>query len=163
MGQNGRTTPRCNLARTLGAMLALGVTTVHAQDVATLDGTWEGSLTMVHGAGLRQQDSPPQTWRLVINGDTARAFILRGGKVEEIKPGKFRLPRDRSNAVMTAVDSGRDTDGEWIETEAFELLFKSPGDVLVTFAGAVNNVSEPLDKPTSKFMTLRTGEFHPAK
>jgi hypothetical protein len=158
---------RSSLLRRLGAagavVGALAFGPAFPQDAASLDGAWQGSLTMVHGPGLGERDFPAQTWRILINGDTARAYILREGKTEEIKAGQFHLSRDRSNAVITAVDSGKDKDGEWIETEAFELLLRSPGEILVTFAGAVNNVGESLDKPTSKFMTVRTGVFHPVK
>lgn len=155
--------PWRRLGQAVAVVGALAFSPAFAQGAAPLDGAWEGSLAMVHGAGLGERDYPPQTWRFVIAGDTARAFLLRDGKTQEIKPGKFRLLRERSNAVMTAVDSGKDKDGEWIETEAFELLQRSPEEVLVTFAGAVNNVAQSLDQPTSKFMTVRTGVFHPVK
>jgi len=61
--------------------------------MGNIDGTWEGDLSVVHGPGLQARDYPPQRWRFVIHGDSARAFILRDGKVQEIKSGKFKMQR----------------------------------------------------------------------
>jgi hypothetical protein len=57
---------------------------IEAQEMGNIDGTWEGDLSVVHGPGLQAPDYPPQRWRFVIQGDSARAFILRDGKVQEI-------------------------------------------------------------------------------
>ena len=122
-------------------ILILGVSSLsaRAQDTGALDGTWEGTLTRIHGAGLDPKDYPEQTWRIAVQGETVRMFIQRDGKFLEIKPGKFRMIRDLNNTLIYSLDSGSDSDGPWIETEVWSILKKSPTTLGITFAGAINN------------------------
>ena len=153
-----------NICRTISLLLSfLAVFAMSGSSAATqpgtLDGMWEGKLTRIHGPGLTERDAPPQTWRFVIEGDIVHVFIIRDGQVQEVKSGRFRIQRHMTNAVISAVDSGGDSDGTWVESEAFTLLLKRPDTVGVIFAGAINNVSSPLDQPISKMLSVATGDF----
>ena len=134
-----------------------------AEDLGPIDGAWEGALDYIHGSGLLQRKYPPQTWRIVLDNNTAHMFIIRDGKLQEVHPGKFKVERLRTNVIVYGVTSGRDNDGEWIESSSFILLQTAPDALGVTSAGAVNNANLPLDRDISKFFSVQTGIFHRVK
>jgi hypothetical protein len=136
---------------------------VKAQQSDSIDGTWQGTLDYVHGAGLLARVHPPQIWRLTIQGASVRAFLISDGKAREIKSGKYKIERYMTNAVIYVIDTGKDSDGTWIETETFLLLQKTPDTLGVTFAGAINNTSLPLDRDISKAFNVMTGDFSRTK
>ena len=134
-----------------------------AQDLGPIAGAWEGALDYIHGPGLLQRKYPPQTWRIALDNNTAHMFIIRDGKLQEVHPGKFKVERLRTNVIVYGVTSGRDSDGEWIESSSFILLQTGPDTLGVTSAGAVNNANLPLDRDISKFFSVQTGVFHRVK
>jgi hypothetical protein len=129
------------------------------QTASVFEGTWEGTFTQVPVPGLREKRYPPQTWRLVVRGNTASMFI-RGndGKFPEVKRGVFKIAQHLTNALVYSIDSGRDRDGLWIETESWLLIQKAPDTLGVLFAGAVKNPGTS-DPEILNFFTVRTGEF----
>ena len=149
----------------LGSILSLAVFTgigpgrAEAKDRDSLDGTWEGLLTPVQGQGFNEHASPPRRWRFVLSGASARVFLIVGSELGEVKPGQFQLRRQGGNALISSLDSGRDDDGNWTETEAFLILQKTPDLLQVLFSGAVSNNSLPSDSALRHFFTVSTGDF----
>jgi hypothetical protein len=131
---------------------------VNAQEPGKAEGTWEGTMTMVHGAGLRDKDYPPQVWRMIVQGNAARMFI-RGdqGRFTEIKPGIFKIAQHMSNALVYSIDSA--SDSSWIETEAWLFIQKDPNVLLAMFSGAVKNPTTN-NPEILNYFAVRTGEFH---
>ncbi|MCC8969774.1 hypothetical protein [Bradyrhizobium brasilense] len=121
-------------------------------------GTWEGSLEYVKGKGLRNPDWPPETWRLIIGDSAVQVFnVSRNDK--EVKPGKFAISRYRTNTLIFAMDSGKDEDGTWVETESFVLTAAGPSILNATLSGAVNNVDLPREQELSSFLYVAIGQF----
>jgi len=84
-----------------------------AEDFDSLDGTWEGDLKSVDLTG---EGKATTSWRrIIIQDGQARVFYKRDEKINEAKPGKFRVERQLTNAVIVAIDSGHDSDGTWVE------------------------------------------------
>ena len=133
---------------------------ISAQDVASIDGTWEGRLDWVHAPGLLAREYPFQVWRIVLQGNSAKLFIIRDGKPQEVHPGTWKVERLESNVLIHTVTSGSDSDGRWIETSSFVLLKRDPETLGVITAGAVNNTREPLTSDISKYFQVQTGNFH---
>lgn len=134
-----------------------------SQDFGPIEGTWEGSLSYLKGEGLRNPEWPPDFWRLMIQANSVRVFFKRGGnteEVKEVKPGKYKIERYMTNVIIFSIDSGRDDDSVWVETEAFLLTQKAPNVMVGALTGAVNNVDLPIDQDISKFVYAATGEFH---
>jgi hypothetical protein len=123
--------------------------------LGSLDGTWEGELTSTGKDG-----KPAQAWRrIVISGDSAKVFIQRGGKTEEIKTNAFHVQRHLANAVVLSIDSAIDDEGLWIETWCFVVTLKDPNTLLTEFSRVVNNANLPLSVDHSKFTSTASGEL----
>ncbi|MBR1201042.1 hypothetical protein JQ574_34110 [Bradyrhizobium sp. AUGA SZCCT0158] len=125
------------------------------------EGTWEGELQYQKGGGLYNPDWPPDVWRLTIKDNAARVFIKRDAAEDfkESKPGKYKMEIYMTNVLIFAITSGGDEDGVWVETQTFVLTQKGPDTLGAILAGAVNNTEQPLDRETSKFFYLGTGEL----
>jgi hypothetical protein len=144
-------------------LLGLWAPSSSAEDTGPIDGVWEGTLDWVHGPGLQKREYPSQVWRMVLEGDNAKMFIVRNGKLQEVHPGKWKVERLGSNVLIHGITSGTDSDGQWIETSSFILLKRDPNTLGVVHAGAVNNVGLPLTSDISKFFSVQTGNFHRAQ
>ena len=115
-----------------------------AQPLEALDGTWEGSLGPAQGPGLTPL-TKPMVVRIVISGTKGQVFIRRnGGAMDEVKPGAFRIMRLKSNAIVAAIDSGKDKDGTWVESWDFAVTLKDPTTLIADWYRIVNNVDQPL-------------------
>jgi hypothetical protein len=137
---------------------------VQDQGLGPLNGTWEGELAVVDYRNMAEPDRSklsPTTWRrLVIQEAAAKVFYkTKEGEVREVKPGAFRVQRHLSNAVVTAIDSGQDKDGTWVETWLFAVTQKDRTTLTVEAARLVNNVNLPLTVPYSKFALAWAGEL----
>jgi hypothetical protein len=131
----------------------------NAQTAGGFDGTWEGTFTQQPVPGLRKKIYPPQTWRMMVQGDSVRMFISRNGTFSEIKPGGFHFSQSNTNALVSSVDSGSDSDGPWVETESWLLLRTDPDTLSVLFAGGVENPTAK-DPELLHFFSVSTGAFH---
>jgi hypothetical protein len=125
-------------------------------------GTWEGELQYQKGVGLYNPDWPPDVWRLIVNDNEARVFYKRDAAEDfkESKPGKYKMETYMTNVLIFAFGSGGDDDGVWVETQSFVLTQKDPDTLGAVLAGAVNNTNLPLDRETSKFLYVGTGDFY---
>ncbi|HEV2737820.1 MAG TPA: hypothetical protein VGU66_04490 [Candidatus Elarobacter sp.] len=131
-----------------------------AQDLGTLDGTWEGNLVVV---ALPNATGPPHpfTIRIVIDGANARVFThaTSGGPFHEVKPGVFRVARLGPNGVIIAMEQGQDDEGTWVETWTYTVTLKQPDTLIANFYRVVNNVNLPLTVDHSKFSEAQAGEL----
>ena len=84
-----------------------------AEDFGSLDGTWEGDLKRIDLTG--EGKSTTAWWRrIIIEGGRGRVFYKSDEKINEAKPGKFRVERRLANAVIVAINSGNDNEGTWV-------------------------------------------------
>ncbi len=129
-----------------------------AEDFGPLDGTWEGELRNVDMEG-KGRTGP--TWqRVVIQDGKATVFYKKkDGQIFEVKPGKFQVQRHLTNALVFAIDSGRDKDGVWVETWAFAITQKDRNTLIANFIRVVNNNDLPLTAEYSKFSVAAAGEL----
>ncbi len=128
-----------------------------AEDFGSLDGTWEGDLKSVDLTG---EGKVTTSWRrIIIQDGQARVFYKRDEKINEVKPGKFRVERQLTNAVIVAIDSGHDNEGTWVETWAFAVTQKDKNTLITNFMRQVNNINLPLSVSYSKFSAAATGEL----
>lgn len=127
------------------------------------NGTWEGQLSPVDSRDLRTTDRSklaPATVQLIIEEPDARVFAKSAdGKLEEVKPGEFKVARRISNGAIMAIDSGTDDDGTWVETWLFAVTAKDKDTLLVELVRQVNNVNLPLTTDYSKFANTWAGEL----
>jgi len=113
-----------------------------AEDFGSLDGTWEGDLKSIDLTG---EGKATTAWRrIIIQDGQARVFYKRDEKINEVKPGKFRVERQLTNAVIVAIDSGNDNKGTWVETWAFAVTQKDKNTLITNFMRQVNNINLPL-------------------
>ncbi len=128
-----------------------------AEDFGSLDGTWEGDLKSIDLTGEGQATT---SWRrIIIQDGQARIFYKRDEKINEVKPGKFRVERQLTNAVIVAIDSGHDNEGTWVETWAFAVTQKDKNTLITNFMRQVNNINLPLSVGHSKFSAVAAGEL----
>jgi TonB family protein len=125
----------------------------------SFDGSWEGDLTFLQGATLSQKESTTARYRITIQDTDVHVYSLRSDGLKEIKPGKFHIEHVMTNAVLYAMDSGRDEEGTWVETWVFALTQKDADNLLANFSRLVNNVDLPLTNDHSKFAKEVTGEL----
>jgi len=144
--------------------LIFGGLPAQAQDIGTLDGTWEGSLTVV--AVPTTVGARPYTVRIVIDGTNAHVFAhdtpggpFAAGSFQEVKPGKFHVARLGPNAIVASMDSGRDAEGTWVETWSFVVTLKQRDRLITNLYRVVNNVDMPPGANQSKFTEAEAGEL----
>ena len=125
-----------------------------------MDGKWEGSLTVVYPADTKP-GAPAATFtlRVEIAGDKARVFLKGDKDWIEAKPGAFRVQRLRSNAVLTAIDSGQDEEGTWVETWSVAIAQKADDQALAIYSRLVNNEDLPPTSDHKGFSVAGQGEL----
>jgi hypothetical protein len=137
----------------------------HAQNIGAVDGTWEGRLSWAAAPGLSEGPASNLgfSFRVVIRNTAVQVFTLKGAAAEEVKPGSFRLVRLGTNALVVAIDSGKDDDGTWVETWAFALTVKDNNTLSSIWLRQVNNNNLPPGVEDSKFSVVQAGEFKRVK
>lgn len=79
------------------------------------------------------------------------------GEWVEAKPGKFRVDRYKTGAVIYASDSAEDGDGNWVESWVLVVTLRAPDELLVVWLRVVNNLDVPLASEHSKFSSQSAG------
>lgn len=123
------------------------------------DGVWQGRLRAYNGARLKDARGIVMDCRLVIDGVKAEVFRYGRGAWKPVKPGLFAMARWASQAVVTAITSGHDSDGLWVESITFVLVHETPGSVLVYATRAVNNLDLPSSSDDANFAFASSGRF----
>jgi hypothetical protein len=141
-------------------LVAIGAS---AQDFGSLDGTWQGQMKWLD-TGSKQRHGDPFTQRIIIQGQGARVFRFKGEQADEIKwdtakEWQFQVQRKGTNAVLSAINSGRDDDGVFVETWVFALTQKDRNTVISSLLWVMNNNNLPLSVDYSKFSLAATGEL----
>src|SRR5262245_37772233 len=118
MQRTVRLTVHLTLTIVLSAALA---SQTQAQDIGSIDGTWEGHLSYARGSGLKEAPIPAPEFvvRLVIDGKTARVYNVKGSNADEVKPSGFRVVRLLTNALIVAIHSGTEAESTGSETWRF--------------------------------------------
>ena len=170
LGESNRGVRMRRLSSVLTILLfcALVPVAVSAQDFGPLDGTWEGQMKWGQmkwfDTGDRQRHGEPFTQRIIIQGQAARVFRFKGTQMEEItwdttKEWPFQVQRKLTNAVISAINSGRDDDGLFVETWVIAVTQKDRNTLLSNLFWVMNNNNLPLTVNYSKFSLAAKGEL----
>jgi TonB family protein len=124
----------------------------------SLDGTWEGDLTYLHGATLSPKGATVR-YRITIQGSSVQVYLIQPQGVKEVKSGAFHIERLMTNAVIYATDSGHDNEGTWVETWVFAVTRENGTTLLTNFGRLVNNLDLPFTSDHSKFAKAAAGEL----
>ncbi|MGA8150221.1 MAG: TonB family protein [Terriglobales bacterium] len=126
---------------------------------SSLDGTWEGDLTFLQGALPSQEGPTTVRYRIAIHGSTVHVYTVEPQDVREVKPDKFRIEQLMTNAVIYATDSGKDSEGSWVETLVFTVTQGKGTTLLTNLSRVVNKIDPPGSNDRSKFARLAAGEL----
>ena len=128
--------------------------------VAAIDGIWEGSLAVVSRDTARPGLPLSVNIRIIIRGETVALHFGGERGWEEIKPGAFRVTGNKANAIVYAVDDGRDNDGVWVETQNVSLT-RSSGTVLrAIYVRLVNNMEVPRTEDKADWWVVAVGDLN---
>jgi hypothetical protein len=130
------------------------VSAIQGESGTKLSGSWKGSIPIHDGAG--EGENLDLKLELTKN-DEVELWLINEGDWVEAKPGKFRISRHRSNAVIYATDSAEDDDGTWVETWVLVVTLRTPDELLVVWSRVVNNLDVPLTSEHSKFSSQAAG------
>jgi hypothetical protein len=86
-------------------------------------------------------------------------YIVEPQEVREIKRGAFHIERLLSNAIIYAIESGKDDDGTWVETLVITVTRENATTLLANLARQVNNIDLPQSTEDSKFTKEAAGEL----
>lgn len=121
---------------------------------ADFNGAWSGSLQWTKvspGAG-----SGPEL-KLVLADGKASVFMKRDDTWSEVKPGKFKVTQLEQTLVVSAIESGSDFDGVWIEAWTIHLLRLDADTAQLSFLRSVNNRDLPATLSWRTFTTAAEG------
>ena len=121
--------------------------------LTNFDGTW---MLKVHGS-TENYPKIDLDYRLEIAGDEAKVSVQEKDKWIDVKPGSFKVKRVDETLVLSAIDSGWDFDGKWIESLTFQLMRLDPDKAAASFTRAVNNPYMPADLEGRTFVVSATG------
>jgi hypothetical protein len=117
-----------------------------------LNGLWEGSIP------IRDTEGENLDLKLdLARDDEVELWLIDEGDWVEAKPGKFRVSRYMSNAVIYVTDSAEDGDGTWVESWVLVVTLRAPDELLVVWSRVVNNLDVPLADEHSKFSSQAAG------
>jgi hypothetical protein len=131
---------------------------------ASYDGSWTGATQCLFDPGLVSDNACDIGLTFNISGDTFQVQQtlrnIRGGETKlELNAPRVLFTRLATNAVATAMDSGNDEDGSWVETWSFVMTLKGPDKMIVHWTRVVNNLDMPADAKASKFSAAGMGEL----
>lgn len=124
-----------------------------ARALADFEGTWAGEL-----AGLKADD-PVRLVQISVRGNAVHVLTKATDKWIEVKAGKFTMSQLGPSLMITALDSGWDLDGQWIESWSFALLRLAPNEVFTTFTRSVNNPNLPTNLEWRFFTSVSEGRL----
>lgn len=128
---------------------------IQCPEKAGFAGDWLAEMKWV------KTDLPTQgtmTLKISIGSDNAvRVFIKPSGDWVEAKPGKFTVSVLDQTAIVSALDSGWDFEGKWIESWSIQLLRTGRDSATASFFRTVNNVHIPVTIPWRTFSVLAEG------
>jgi hypothetical protein len=123
-------------------------------------GVWDGVLSGSHvpkGAEPWDWTSLSET-RIFINYQAVQVFRKVDGSWKESKPGKYRIRWFDTNAVITAIDSGKDSEGDiWVETHSYAVTRIDDEHLLVAHCRQVNNKFTDRSNPNAVWDSLAVG------
>jgi len=106
----------------------------------SFNGTWSSSLKWVQQSPA--SGSAPEL-RLTLSNNEVKVYMHSGQEWIEVKAGKFEVRQADDSLVISALDSGWDLDGKWIESLTIHLLRLSDKEALINFVRTVNNLHMP--------------------
>jgi hypothetical protein len=104
-----------------------------AKDDDELLGIWEGTLEFASGRGLTVPPTNLPPVRIIVQPSSVRVIVLKNGSEVEVKPNQFRMSKLMTNAVIFAIDSGQDNEGEWVETWSFAVTKKDSSTLIANW------------------------------
>jgi hypothetical protein len=126
-----------------------------------LGGVWQGTLRLskvpVRG-GEWDWKTDDQEFRLEISGDGAKVATHPNGIWRE-NPRSFNVVQLDTNAVITSITTGRDKDGDWVETWTFVVTLLDSTHLETTWHRQVNNKELPRGDPNAAWDIFGYGQL----
>jgi len=119
------------------------------------DGTWSSSMKWVQRSAA-SGDAPEL--RLTVSQKEAKVYMHSSQGWVEVKPGQFTVRQADDSMVISALDSGWDLDGKWVETWTIHLLRLSDKEALMNFVRTVNNLHMPPESTLKVFTSVAEGK-----
>jgi hypothetical protein len=118
------------------------------------DGTWTATLDWVKSPPA---GGKPDRVRVVATDGAAEVFVRSGDDWIEVKPGEFNLGQVGDTLYLSAIDSGWDLDGKWVESWTVQILRSSASEGIMSFVRTVNNVYLPETTGLRAFTSVAEG------
>ena len=118
-------------------------------------GEWVADLKWVKSEPVGERG---QQLKLRFANDTVQIFMKSDSDWVEVKSGKFRVTHMEQSINVSAMDSGWDFDGKWIESWTIQLLRTAANEASVTFLRTVNNPHIPPVLSWRTFSTVAEGK-----
>jgi len=122
----------------------------------SFEGTWSS-------AALNWLRPPPgggtaDALRVTLSGGMPKVYVRSKTDWIETKPGKFQAQQVDDTLVVTALDSGWDLDGKWIESWTIHLLRVSSTEAVMNLVRTVNNIYIPDSTGLKVFSSVAEGK-----
>jgi len=124
--------------------------------LADFSGEWSGRLG--YTKPIVESSGGPEL-KVVFNAGSARVYAKIGDAWMEVKPGKFTVSQLGETVVVSALDSGSDFDGKWIETWSLTFLRLTESESVVNYIRTVNNRDMPATFSWRTFTTIAEGRM----
>lgn len=156
-----------SMAPANAAPLTGAARSAHAEAVlagAGYNGHWSGTLKSLYDPGLWPGDERDTSLKLDIQGDiisVQQTFRSKKGAISVVsyKAGDLHFQRLATNAIALYMHAGRDAEGAWVETVSLTMTLKDSDHMMIHWTRIMNNISQPLDNPFSKFSVTGMGEL----
>jgi hypothetical protein len=120
------------------------------------DGTWSAALKWTQQSQASNSNSSPEL-RVTISNQQAKVYMRSGQDWMEVKPGKFEFRQADDSLILSALDSGWDFDGKWVESWTLHLFRVSDQEATLHFMRTVNNLHLPASSPLKVFTGVAEG------
>ena len=129
-----------------------------------LDGQWEGTLKKREPLTSPDPTKPPVSddvnLRVMVDGWTAKVFLLESGKWIEVMPDSFKIMRYSTNATAIAINASGDEQGGWVESWAILMTVKNDDEILTEWTRVVNNLGPAEPTVAQTFSMGAVGRMH---
>jgi hypothetical protein len=122
---------------------------------SNFEGTWTAALNWLRAPpGGGSSDA----LRVTLSGSVPKVYLRSKNDWIEAKPGKFHVQQLDDTLVLSALDSGWDLDGKWVESWTIHLLRLSSTEATMYFVRTVNNIYVPESTGLRVFTSVAEGK-----
>lgn len=130
-------------------LFSVYVTDVSSQNINDFNGSWFGEVEVVYSTQIPAIKENKAKIKLVIYKNNVELYTYQSnlnarGKYltswKEFMKDKLVITRYKSNVVITGIESGSDTNGNWIDSLSIQLVRIDRKYAAVNFSKQVNNI-----------------------